>query len=60
MKKIAGEQEADIRRAIILAFGDKPSKLKKVIKVLEKMIPEMQEEYEERLADYYMGRGPHP
>jgi hypothetical protein len=24
------------------------------------MIPEMQEEYEERLADYYMGRGPMP
>jgi hypothetical protein len=52
--------EADIRRAIIFAFGDKPGKLKKVLKVLEKMIPEMQEEHEERMADYYMGRGPHP
>jgi hypothetical protein len=60
MKKMAGEQEAEIRRAIIFAFGDKPGRLKKVLKVLEKMIPEMQEEYEERLADYYMGRGPHP
>ena len=55
-----GHQEAEIRRAIIFAFGDKPNRLKKVIKVLEKMIPEMQEEHEERLADYYMGRGPHP
>ena len=54
------DQEADIRRAIIFAFGDKPGKLKKVLKVLEKMIPEMQELQEERLADYYMGRGPHP
>jgi hypothetical protein len=27
---------------------------------LEKMIPEMQELQEERMADYYMGRGPHP
>jgi prephenate dehydratase len=53
-------EEQDIRRAIIFAFSDKPGKLKKVLKVLEKMIPEMQEEYEERLADYYMGRGPHP
>jgi hypothetical protein len=55
-----GHQEAEIRRAIIFAFGDKPSRLKKVLKVLEKMIPEMQEEQEERMADYYMGRGPHP
>jgi hypothetical protein len=55
-----GYQEAEIRRAIIFAFGDKPGKLKKVLKVLQKMIPEMQEEHEERLADYYMGRGPHP
>jgi prephenate dehydratase len=55
-----GHQEAEIRRAIIFAFGDKPGKLKKVLKVLEKMIPEMQELHEERLADYYMGRGPHP
>ena len=54
------DREADIRRAIIFAFGDKPGKLKKVLKVLEKMIPEMQEEHEERMADYYMGRGPHP
>jgi hypothetical protein len=53
-------QEAEIRRAIIFAFGEKPGKLKKVLKVLEKMIPEMQELQEERLADYYMGRGPHP
>ncbi len=53
-------EELDIRRAIIFAFGDKPGGLKKVLKVLEKMIPEMQEEHEERLADYYMGRGPHP
>ena len=60
MKKMTGEQEAEIRRAIIFAFGDKPGRLKKVLKVLEKMIPEMQEEHEERLADYYMGRGPHP
>ena len=60
MKKMTGEQEAKIRRAIIFAFGDKPGRLKKVLKVLEKMIPEMQEEHEERLADYYMGRGPHP
>jgi hypothetical protein len=57
---MTGEQEAEIRRAIIFAFGNKPSRLKKVIKVLEKMIPEMQEEQEERMADYYMGRGPHP
>jgi hypothetical protein len=55
-----GHQEAEIRRAIIFAFGDKPSRLKKVLKVLEKIIPEMQEEHEERMADYYMGRGPHP
>ena len=55
-----GEQEAEIRRAIIFAFGTKPGRLKKVLKVLQKMIPEMQEEHEERLADYYMGRGPHP
>jgi hypothetical protein len=55
-----GHQEAEIRRAIIFAFGDKPSRLKKVLKVLEKMIPEMQELQEERMADYYMGRGPHP
>jgi hypothetical protein len=55
-----GHQEAEIRRAIIFAFGDKPGKLKKVLKVLEKMIPEMKEEYEERMADYYMGRGPRP
>jgi hypothetical protein len=55
-----GHQEAAIRRAIIFAFGDKPGKLKKVLKVLEKMIPEMKEEYEERMADYYMGRGPRP
>lgn len=55
-----GHEEADIRRSIIFAFGDKPKRLKKVIKVLEKMIPEMEEEYEERMADYYMGRGPHP
>jgi hypothetical protein len=53
-------EELDIRRAIIFAFGDKPGRLKKVLKVLEKMIPEMQELQEERLADYYMGRGPHP
>jgi hypothetical protein len=53
-------EELDIRRAIIFAFGDKPGRLKKVLKVLEKMIPEMQEEHEERIADYYMGRGPHP
>jgi hypothetical protein len=59
-KKMTGEQEAGIRRAIIFAFGDKPGRLKKVLKVLEKMIPEMQEEHEERLADYYMGRGPKP
>ena len=55
-----GHQEAEIRRAIIFAFGDKSGRLKKVLKVLEKMIPEMEKEYEERLADYYMGRGPHP
>jgi prephenate dehydratase len=55
-----GHQEAEIRRAIIFAFGDKPGRLKKVLKVLEKMIPEMQELQEERLADYYMGRGPKP
>jgi hypothetical protein len=53
-------EEQDIRRAIIFAFGDKPGKLKKVLKVIEKMIPEMQEEQEERMADYLMGRGPHP
>jgi len=53
-------EESDIRRAIIVAFGDKPRRLKKVLKVLEKMIPEMQEEHEERLTDYYMGKGPHP
>lgn len=60
MKKLSGEQEAEIRRGIIFAFGDKPGRLKKVLKVLEQMIPEMQEEYEERMADCYMGRGPHP
>jgi hypothetical protein len=60
MKKMTGEQEAEIRRAIVYAFGDKPGRLKKVLKVMEKMIPEMQELQEERLADYYMGRGPHP
>jgi hypothetical protein len=53
-------EELDIRRAIIFAFGDKPGRLKKVLKLLEKIIQEMQEEHEERLADYYMGRGPHP
>lgn len=53
-------EEADYRRAIIFAFGDNPKKLKKALKVLQKMIPEMEEEHEERLADYYMGRGPHP
>jgi uncharacterized protein YeeX (DUF496 family) len=53
-------EELDYRRAIIFAFGDNPKKLKKALKVLQKMIPEMEEEYEERLADYYMGRGPHP
>lgn len=53
-------EEANIRRAIIFAFGDKPKRLKKILKVLKQMIPEMEEEYEERLADYYMGRGPHP
>jgi hypothetical protein len=53
-------EEQDIRRAVIFAFGDKPNRLKKVLKVLEKMIPEMQELQEERIADYYMGRGPKP
>ena len=53
-------EELDYRRAIIFAFGDNPKKLKKALKVLQKMIPEMEEEHEERLADYYMGRGPHP
>lgn len=53
-------KEADIRRSIILAFGNKPKQLKKVIKVLEKMIPDMEEEYKEQLANYYMGKGPHP
>lgn len=57
---MTGYEEAEIRRAIIFAFGDKPKRLKKALKVLEKMIPEMEEEHEERLADYYMGRGPHP
>ena len=46
-----GFEEADIRRSIINAFGDKPKHLKKALKVLKKMIPEMEEEYEERLAD---------
>ena len=55
-----GHEEADYRRTIIFAFGDNPKKLKKALKVLQKMIPEMEEEHEERLADYYMGRGPHP
>lgn len=55
-----GHEEADYRRAIIFAFGDNPKKLKKALKVLQKMIPEMEEEHEERMADYYMGRGPHP
>ena len=55
-----GHEEADYRRAIIFAFGDNPKKLKKALKVLQKMIPEMEEEHEERLANYYMGRGPHP
>jgi len=55
-----GFEEADIRRSIINTFGDKPKQLKKVLKVLKKMIPEMKQEYEERLSEYYMGRGPHP
>jgi len=53
-------EELDYRRAIIFAFGDNPKKLKKALKVLQKMILEMEEDHEERLADYYMGRGPHP
>jgi len=52
--------EADYRRAIINAFGDKPSKLKKAMEVLQKMIPEMEEYYDELDAEYEMGRGPMP
>ena len=55
-----GFEEADIRRSIINAFGDKPKQLKKALKVLKKMISEIEEEYEEQIADYHMGRGPHP
>ncbi len=54
------QREDDIRRGIINAFGDKPHTLRKVLKVLEKMIPDMEEQYEERLAEYEMGRGPKP
>jgi hypothetical protein len=53
-------EEADIRRAIISTFGDNPKRLKKALKILEKMIPEVEDEVEERMADYYMGRGPRP
>lgn len=55
-----GFEEADIRRSIINAFGDKPKQLKKALKVLKKMISEIEEEYEEQIADYHMGRGSHP
>jgi hypothetical protein len=41
-------EELDIRRAIIFAFGDKPGRLKKVLKVFEKMIPEIMEFFMDR------------
>lgn len=53
-------KEADLRRAIIAAFGDRPNALRRVAKVLKKMIPEMEEEYDERDAEYEMGRAPMP
>ena len=52
--------EADYRRAIINAFGDNPNKYRKVIKVLEKMIPDMEEYWAEMDAEYEMGRRPCP
>lgn len=54
------DKEADYRRRIINAFGNDPKTLKKVARLLERMIPEMEQYWDEQDAEYEMGRGPQP
>lgn len=53
------EQDADYRRALY-GLVSKGYSIRRMARIIKEMVAEIGAEREERMAEYEMGRGPHP